>query len=112
MGETAPTYAELRFSGEPPAPPVRLTEARRSVLVGRALPPGRAPVADVALACAMLARRHCRVTWEPGARFVVLEDVESPGGVYLNGERVSAPSRLAEGDEAKLGRFMLAVAFG
>jgi DNA-binding winged helix-turn-helix (wHTH) protein len=47
-------------------------------------------------------RRHARILVEGGE--VVLEDLGSKNGTFLHGERISAPTRLADGDEFRLGR--------
>ena len=49
-----------------------------------------------------VSRRHARIVIEDGTP--VLEDLGSKNGTYLRGERISAPTRLADGDVFRLGR--------
>lgn len=52
-----------------------------------------------------VSRRHARVLHHEEA--FLLEDLDSPNGVYLNGQRLSAPTALKEGDVLELGRTLL-----
>ncbi|HVN46551.1 MAG TPA: FHA domain-containing protein [Steroidobacteraceae bacterium] len=52
-----------------------------------------------------VSRRHARITVAGGA--VTIEDLESTNGTYVNGKRISAPTRLAPGDEIALGSEIL-----
>ena len=49
-----------------------------------------------------VSRRHARIVIEEGAP--VLEDLGSKNGTFLRGERILAPTRLADGDVFRLGR--------
>ena len=48
-----------------------------------------------------VSRRHARITVSQGA--AIIEDLGSTNGTHVNGERISAPTRLASGDEFALG---------
>ena len=52
---------------------------------------------------AEISRRHARFTRSDEGH-VVVEDLGSTNGTYVNGRRVSAPTVLANGDEIKLGQ--------
>jgi DNA-binding winged helix-turn-helix (wHTH) protein len=47
-------------------------------------------------------RRHARILVEGGE--VILEDLASKNGTFLRGQRISAPTPLADGDVFRLGR--------
>jgi ABC-2 type transport system ATP-binding protein len=53
-----------------------------------------------------LSRRHARITRDP-AGVLVLEDVGSTNGTYLNGWRIPAPQALSDGDQISLGQSVL-----
>jgi len=63
--------------------------------------------------CALLidgttvSRRHARITVTAGA--ATIEDLDSTNGTYVNKTRISAPTRLAPGDEFALGSEVLRV---
>ena len=50
-------------------------------------------------------KRHARIVLEKGRYYLVDED--TPGGTYLNGERISGPTPLRAGDEIEVGRARL-----
>ena len=54
-----------------------------------------------------VSRRHARITVARGA--VTIEDLDSTNGTHVNGARISAPTRLAPGDEFALGSEVLRV---
>jgi DNA-binding winged helix-turn-helix (wHTH) protein len=54
-----------------------------------------------------VSRRHARITVAHGA--ATIEDLDSMNGTYVNGARVTAPVRLAPGDEFALGTELLRV---
>jgi hypothetical protein len=49
-----------------------------------------------------VSRRHARILVEAGQ--AVLEDLGSKNGTFVRGERISAPTPLADGDVIRLGR--------
>src|SRR4029077_1836719 len=54
-----------------------------------------------------VSRRHARITIANGA--ATIEDLDSTNGTYVNGTRISAPTRLTPGDEFALGSEVLRV---
>lgn len=54
-----------------------------------------------------VSRRHARITVAHGA--ATIEDLDSMNGTYVNGARITAPVRLAPGDEFALGTELLRV---
>jgi len=54
-----------------------------------------------------VSRRHARITVAHGA--ATIEDLDSTNGTYVNGKRISAPTRLTPGDEFALGSEILQV---
>jgi hypothetical protein len=66
---------------------------------------GRGKEVSVRLRDIAVSRHHARIRHQDDA--FVLEDLDSPNGVYLNGKRVDAPSPLHEGDVIELGRTLL-----
>lgn len=67
---------------------------------------GRAPDASVWIDSTSVSRRHARIVVSAGR--AVLEDLGSKNGTYLRGERLMAPSELAEGDVIAIGSVVLA----
>jgi DNA-binding winged helix-turn-helix (wHTH) protein len=62
---------------------------------------GREADASVQLHAPSVSRRHACITLaETGA---VLEDLASKNGTYVRGERITAPSRLQDGDQVRFG---------
>lgn len=57
---------------------------------------GRDVTNDIALGDAEVSRQHARLTRTPGG--VVVEDLGSTNGTFVNGERLVAPRVLAAGD--------------
>jgi len=56
---------------------------------------------DITIADPEMSRRQARLDREGDA--VVIEDLGSTNGTFVNGERITAPRRLAEGDEVRFG---------
>jgi pSer/pThr/pTyr-binding forkhead associated (FHA) protein len=50
---------------------------------------------------ASVSRRHAHLRWDGAA--VVLTDLASKNGTFVNGVRISGPVSLADGDEVRLG---------
>lgn len=67
----------------------------RSVIIGRGL------AADLALDDPEVSRRHALLRWVDGDCFVL--DLGSANGTFVNGRRVSTPTRLRDGDQLGLG---------
>ncbi|MET0403872.1 MAG: FHA domain-containing protein, partial [Cystobacter sp.] len=66
---------------------------------------GRGLQVDVRLRDLAVSRHHARIQQHEGT--FLLEDQDSPNGVYLNGQRVEAPRPLQDGDVIELGRTLL-----
>ncbi len=62
---------------------------------------GRAPDNDIVLADSFVSRRHCAVLVHVGSP-CELHDVASKNGTFLNGQKLSGPTRLHAGDEIRL----------
>ena len=68
---------------------------------------GRDTTCDVVLDDPLSSRRHARLVTSHGA--VVLENLKSKNGVYLNGVRVERDARLHAGDRIIVGTTELSV---
>jgi len=88
MGEKAP----LLFA--PPLAPVHVERGREVTL-------GRSPECSMQLPAASASRRHASVAWR-GDR-VVLRDLGSTNGTYLNGTRIEGEATLEAGDRIGIG---------
>ncbi len=62
---------------------------------------GRGRGATIRLQQKGVSRRHARISIRGGE--ATIEDLESKNGTYLNGQRISAPARVEDGDEIRLG---------
>ena len=78
----------------PPLPPVRVEPGREVTL-------GRSPECSMQLPAAGASRRHANVAWHGGR--VVLRDLGSTNGTFLNGERVEDETPLESGDRITIG---------
>lgn len=63
---------------------------------------GRTPTADFVLDAPLLSRVHCRLTADASDQLVV-EDLGSTNGTYVNGEKTTR-AVLREADRLRLGR--------
>ena len=75
------------------------------VLSGDSITLGRAPVNDIVLESSGVSRRHARISWT-GSAFI-LEDLGSSNGTWVNGQRISEPTQLADGDSIDFGEARL-----
>jgi pSer/pThr/pTyr-binding forkhead associated (FHA) protein len=66
---------------------------------------GRDDDADVVLDDARVSRRHARLTPEPGG--VVVEDLDSRNGTFVNREQIHSPVSARPGDDVLLGTTVL-----
>lgn len=70
---------------------------------------GRGSVAGVRIDDRWLSRRHCELTSDGISAFV--RDLGSSHGTYVNGQRVTTPMPLEEGDELQIGLSHFIVAY-
>ncbi len=75
------------------------------VAVGAGVLLGRDPAADVVLAHPLVSRRHARVA--PRAGGVVVSDLVSANGTFVNGRRVPGSAALKPGDRIDVGPYTL-----
>ncbi len=61
---------------------------------------GRAPDCDIVVPDRQVSRRHARVTETPEG--FLLEDLGSKNGTYINGQRITQPTLLRDGDEVQV----------
>jgi hypothetical protein len=64
--------------------------------------------ADLVIDDPGVSRRHARVVTDAGT--VIVEDLGSSNGTFVNGRRISAPVELAAGDELQIGATVLGLA--
>lgn len=68
---------------------------------------GRADVNDVVLPTAKVSKRHARLEATPQG--LVLTDLKSTNGTYINGRKVLAAVHVAESDRVHIGEFVISV---
>ena len=68
---------------------------------GKTILIGRSSELDMVLVEDMVARRHAKISNSGGT--VMIEDLGSTNGTFVNGEKVKAPLQLAEGDRVLIG---------
>lgn len=68
---------------------------------------GRLPECDVYLQDSLVSRMHARLSVQDGA--IVLEDLHSSNGVYVNGLRIAHNVKLREGDRILIGTVELSL---
>ena len=81
--------------------PVLTDPSGQQHLLGEATTIGRAVENDIVITGPRVSREHARVRRE-GHR-LLLEDLRSANGTFLNGERLLAPAELHEGDTVTIG---------
>jgi hypothetical protein len=80
----------------------RLEPPGRPVLLGsRQVRLGRRPECDLPVVDPAVSRRHASLYWRAGGWYLV--DHGSTNGTFVNGRRIRAPAKLADGDEIRLG---------
>ena len=70
-------------------------------MTGRECVIGREPSCDVRPDHGRVSKRHCRLYWR--ADRLMVEDINSSDGTCINGQRMLAPTELADGDELYVG---------
>jgi predicted component of type VI protein secretion system len=68
---------------------------------------GRGPNCHLRPASASVSRLHCALA--PSGPFLVLRDLKSRNGTYVNDRRVSRPTRLRDGDRIRVGNLMFQI---
>jgi DNA-binding winged helix-turn-helix (wHTH) protein len=76
-------------------------EQRELLLMDGANVIGRAPDATIQIDSPGVSRYHARVVVSDGE--ATIEDVESKNGTFVNGQRITAPQRVNDGGEIRLG---------
>jgi hypothetical protein len=71
---------------------------------------GRVEEGVVWLESPSVSRRHARILIAEDE--VVLEDLASKNGTFVRGERISVPTRIADGDEFRVGRVSMRLRAG
>jgi hypothetical protein len=71
---------------------------------------GRSPSSDIFLDDVTVSRNHAVLT--RGTDGILLEDLGSLNGTYVNRRRIEASERLEDGDELQIGKFRLAFIAG
>jgi DNA-binding winged helix-turn-helix (wHTH) protein len=64
---------------------------------------GRNPECDIWVDAAGVSRRHARLRWDGGSGAVVIEDLDSTNGTFVNERRLDAAAALRDGDVIHLG---------
>jgi hypothetical protein len=91
------TDEQLPFLTDPPGREHILRDERTTV--------GRAAGNQIVITSQRVSRKHARLLRQDWR--VILEDLGSTNGTYLNGERVQAPVELRDGDRVKIGDVVL-----
>jgi serine/threonine protein kinase len=104
--------APARSSSPRTMPPMFLIDPETGQelrLAGATTLVGRAPECDVVLTSLAVSKRHCRIHRAKGQ--VILEDLKSSNGTWMNGHRVKR-CRLADGARLEIGghRFVVRIA--
>ncbi|HEX4107056.1 MAG TPA: FHA domain-containing protein [Solirubrobacteraceae bacterium] len=80
-------------------------EAGRRIVLDRVLVLGREADADVRLDDGLVSRRHARLT--PEGAHVLVEDLNSSNGTFINGQELRGSIRISGGDELLVGATLL-----
>jgi len=84
-----------------PAPSLTDPAGHQHVLSGDTIRIGRAVENDIVISSKRVSREHAAVRRE--GRHVLLEDLNSANGTFLNDERVLGPAELKDGDQIAIG---------
>jgi pSer/pThr/pTyr-binding forkhead associated (FHA) protein len=91
--------SEQRIVGEPVGIKLRYRQCLITLRAGK-LYLGRSPECELAISDPAVSRRHARL-WVSAAQ-IVIEDLGSQNGVYVNGTRIQGPSELKAGDRLRI----------
>ncbi|ODA34686.1 FHA domain-containing protein [Planctopirus hydrillae] len=87
---------------------------RKLSLPARELIVGRDDKADIRLNSSLVSRRHCRILpgtiLRPGVETVIVEDLKSQNGTFVNEVPISAPTTLEPGDRLRIGAMIFELA--
>ena len=91
--------SEQRFVGEAVATKLRYRQALITLRTGK-LYLGRSPDCELAISDPAVSRRHARLWVNPSQ--IVIEDLGSQNGVFVNGTRIQGPCELRVGDKVRI----------
>ena len=91
--------SEQRIVGEPVGIKLRYRQCLITLRAGK-LYLGRSPECELAISDPAVSRRHARL-WVSASQ-IVIEDLGSQNGVYVNGTRIQGPSELKAGDRLRI----------
>jgi len=91
--------SEQRFVGDPVPTKLRYRQALITLRSGK-LYLGRSPECELAISDPAVSRRHARLWVNPIQ--IVIEDLGSQNGVFVNGERIRGPRELRAGDTIRI----------
>ncbi len=97
-GQSDPV-SEQRLAGEPVSIKLRYRQSLIALRAGK-LYFGRSPECELAISDPAVSRRHARL-WVSDTQIVV-EDLGSQNGVYVNGARIQGPCELRAGDVLRI----------
>ena len=97
--EQSDPVSEQRFVGEPVTTKLRYRQALITLRSGT-LYLGRSPQCELSISDPAVSRKHARLWINPTQ--IVIEDLGSQNGVFVNGERISAPRGLRPGDIVRI----------
>lgn len=97
--EPGDPVSEQRFLGEPVTTKLRYRQALITLRTGK-LYLGRNPECEFSISDPAVSRRHARLWVNPTQ--IVVEDLGSQNGVYVNGERIEGPRELRIGDTIRI----------
>ncbi|MCB9450524.1 MAG: FHA domain-containing protein [Anaerolineaceae bacterium] len=107
----------IRVRGTAESTELRPQYVNHEIIIGRSIP-GSPIVPDVDLsdkhaADQGVSRMHANLTYDPEQNVILVSDLGSANGSYLNGERLVAKEVrvLRHGDELRLGRLVVLVSF-
>lgn len=91
--------SEQRFVGDPVTTKLRYRQALITLRSGT-LYLGRSPQCELSISDPAVSRRHARLWVNPTQ--IVIEDLGSQNGVFVNGERIQGPRGLRAGDIVRI----------
>jgi DNA-binding response OmpR family regulator len=92
---------ERTMTTTPPVPFLADPTGREHLLSGQTITIGRAVENDIVITSKRVSRKHAEVRREGGE--VILLDLDSTNGTFLNEERVLTPAALRDGDRITIG---------